>query len=198
VGVVEQAAVIADSAAPRRGHDGCSYLHLCQLLSQWGAVYRHGSIRATESLLVRVGLHVRRYYGGGSGLHACQYLSQWGAVCRRGFIRLPVIIAGGAQVGKEDMDCDAGDQGIILDYASDKTWYLMPFTHSMATRLGQGAHRGAQGRFAMLVTTRWEDTGHNRVSRQGRRPSGAPENPHPGDFHSTREPSMPLRKARRR
>jgi len=46
-------------------------------------------------------------------------------------------IAGGVHVGKEDMDCGAGDQGIMFGYASDETVDFMPLTHSMATRLGK-------------------------------------------------------------
>jgi len=46
-------------------------------------------------------------------------------------------IAGGVHVGKDDMDCGAGDQGIMFGYASDETADCMPLTHSMATRLGK-------------------------------------------------------------
>jgi S-adenosylmethionine synthetase len=46
-------------------------------------------------------------------------------------------IAGGVHVGKDDMDCGAGDQGIMFGYASDETEDCMPLTHSMATRLGK-------------------------------------------------------------
>jgi len=46
-------------------------------------------------------------------------------------------IAGGVHVGKEDLDIGAGDQGIMLGYASDETEDAMPLTHSMATRLGK-------------------------------------------------------------
>merc|ERR1712137_1063343 len=46
-------------------------------------------------------------------------------------------IAGGVHVGKDDMDVGAGDQGIMFGYASDETEDCMPFTHSMATRLGK-------------------------------------------------------------
>ncbi len=46
-------------------------------------------------------------------------------------------IAGGVQVGKDDMDVGAGDQGIMFGYASDETSDYMPLTHSMATRLGK-------------------------------------------------------------
>merc|ERR1719162_1117156 len=46
-------------------------------------------------------------------------------------------IAGGVHVGKDDMDCGAGDQGIMFGYASDETEDSMPLTHSMATRLGK-------------------------------------------------------------
>merc|ERR1712028_281066 len=46
-------------------------------------------------------------------------------------------IAGGVHVGKDDMDCGAGDQGIMFGYASDETSNAMPLTHSMATRLGK-------------------------------------------------------------
>jgi len=46
-------------------------------------------------------------------------------------------IAGGVHVGKDDMDCGAGDQGIMFGYASDETSNCMPLTHSMATRLGK-------------------------------------------------------------
>merc|ERR1711959_598668 len=46
-------------------------------------------------------------------------------------------IAGGVHVGKEDMDCGAGDQGIMFGYASDETEDCMPLTILMATRLGK-------------------------------------------------------------
>jgi len=46
-------------------------------------------------------------------------------------------IAGGVHVGKDDMDCGAGDQGIMFGYASDETEDCMPLTHSIATRLGK-------------------------------------------------------------
>merc|ERR1711879_663124 len=46
-------------------------------------------------------------------------------------------IAGGVHVGKDDLDCGAGDQGIMFGYATDETADCMPLTHSMATRLGK-------------------------------------------------------------
>merc|ERR1711966_616832 len=46
-------------------------------------------------------------------------------------------IAGGVHVGKEDLDCGAGDQGIVFGYASDETEDCMPLTHSVATKLGK-------------------------------------------------------------
>merc|ERR1711881_760539 len=46
-------------------------------------------------------------------------------------------IAGGVHVGKDDMDCGAGDQGIMFGYASDETEDCMPLTHLMATHLGK-------------------------------------------------------------
>jgi len=46
-------------------------------------------------------------------------------------------IAGGVHVGKDDMDCGAGDQGIMFGYASDETEVCMPLTHLMATHLGK-------------------------------------------------------------
>merc|ERR1711865_598271 len=46
-------------------------------------------------------------------------------------------IAGGVHVGKEDLDCGAGDQGIMFGYASDETEDAMPLTILMATRLGK-------------------------------------------------------------
>merc|ERR1712166_1689006 len=46
-------------------------------------------------------------------------------------------IAGGVHVGKDDMDCGAGDQGIMFGYATDETEDCMPLTHSIATRLGK-------------------------------------------------------------
>merc|ERR1712172_197980 len=46
-------------------------------------------------------------------------------------------IAGGVQVGKDDLDVGAGGQGIMFGYASDETEDCMPLTHSMATRLGK-------------------------------------------------------------
>jgi len=46
-------------------------------------------------------------------------------------------IAGGVHVGKEDLDCGAGDQGIMFGYATDETEDAMPLTILMATRLGK-------------------------------------------------------------
>merc|ERR1711959_627104 len=46
-------------------------------------------------------------------------------------------IAGGVHVGKEDLDCGAGDQGIMFGYASDETEDCMPLTILVATRLGK-------------------------------------------------------------
>merc|ERR1740138_1948773 len=46
-------------------------------------------------------------------------------------------IAGGVHVGKDDLDCGAGDQGIMFGYASDETEDCMPLTHSVATKLGK-------------------------------------------------------------
>merc|ERR1711887_401862 len=46
-------------------------------------------------------------------------------------------IAGGVHVGKDDLDCGAGDQGIMFGYATDETENCMPLTHSVATRLGK-------------------------------------------------------------
>merc|ERR1719498_984997 len=46
-------------------------------------------------------------------------------------------IAGGVHVGKDEMEVGAGDQGIMLGYATDETEDCMPLTHSMATRLGK-------------------------------------------------------------
>jgi len=46
-------------------------------------------------------------------------------------------IASGVHVGKLDLDVDAGDQGIMLGYASDETTDGMPLTHLIATRLGK-------------------------------------------------------------
>merc|ERR1711904_164895 len=46
-------------------------------------------------------------------------------------------IAGGVHVGKEDLDIGAGDQGIMIGYASDETADCMPLTILMATRLGK-------------------------------------------------------------
>merc|ERR1719146_169629 len=46
-------------------------------------------------------------------------------------------IAGGVHVGKEDLDCGAGDRGIMFGYASDETEDCMPLTHLLATRLGK-------------------------------------------------------------
>jgi len=46
-------------------------------------------------------------------------------------------IAGGVHVGKEDLDCGAGDQGIMFGYATDETEDAMPLTHSVATKLGK-------------------------------------------------------------
>jgi len=46
-------------------------------------------------------------------------------------------IAGGVHEGKSDLDCGAGDQGIMFGYASDETECCMPLTHLMATKLGK-------------------------------------------------------------
>ena len=46
-------------------------------------------------------------------------------------------IAGVVHAGKDDMDAGAGEQGIMLGYASDETQDCMPLTHSMATRFGK-------------------------------------------------------------
>ena len=46
-------------------------------------------------------------------------------------------IAGGVQVGKDEMDVGTGDQGIMVGHASAETSDYMPLTHSMATRLGK-------------------------------------------------------------
>merc|ERR1711937_1118346 len=46
-------------------------------------------------------------------------------------------IAGGVHVGKDEMDVGAGDQGIMLGYASDETEDAMPLTILLATRLGK-------------------------------------------------------------
>merc|ERR1712166_1166271 len=46
-------------------------------------------------------------------------------------------IAGGVHVGKEDLDCGAGDQGIMFGYATDETADCMPLTILMTTRLGK-------------------------------------------------------------
>jgi len=46
-------------------------------------------------------------------------------------------IAGGVHVGKDDLDCGAGDQGIMFGYATDETEDCMPLTHSVATKLGK-------------------------------------------------------------
>merc|ERR1719238_2050567 len=46
-------------------------------------------------------------------------------------------IAGGVHVGKDDLDCGAGDQGIMFGYATDETEDCMPLTHSLATKLGK-------------------------------------------------------------
>jgi S-adenosylmethionine synthetase len=46
-------------------------------------------------------------------------------------------IAGGVHGGTDDMDVGAGDQGIMVGYATDETEDCMPLTHSMATRLGK-------------------------------------------------------------
>merc|ERR1719454_2579431 len=46
-------------------------------------------------------------------------------------------IAGGVHVGKDDLDCGTGDQGIMFGYATDETEDCMPLTHSVATKLGK-------------------------------------------------------------
>lgn len=46
-------------------------------------------------------------------------------------------IAGGVHVGRDEIDCGAGDQGIMFGYATDETQGTMPLTHFLATRLGK-------------------------------------------------------------
>ena len=46
----------------------------------------------------------------------------------------PDITAGG-HIGKDDLDVDAGDQGIMFGYASNETNDCMFLTHAVATRL---------------------------------------------------------------
>jgi len=46
-------------------------------------------------------------------------------------------IAGGAHVGKGDLDVGAGDQGIMFGCANDEIEDCMPLTHSMATKMGK-------------------------------------------------------------
>ena len=44
-------------------------------------------------------------------------------------------IAGGVDVGNDDLDVGAGDQDTTFGYSSDETEDFMPLTHSMSTRL---------------------------------------------------------------
>ena len=44
-------------------------------------------------------------------------------------------IAGGVNVGNDDLDVGAGDQDITFGYSSDEIEEFMPLTHSMSTRL---------------------------------------------------------------
>ena len=46
-------------------------------------------------------------------------------------------IGSSVHVGKESDDVGAGDQGIIIGYASDEVEEGMPLTHSVTTRLGK-------------------------------------------------------------
>ena len=46
-------------------------------------------------------------------------------------------IAGGVRVAKDDLDVNAGDQGIMFGYAIDETEDAMPLTHSMTMRSGK-------------------------------------------------------------
>ena len=41
-------------------------------------------------------------------------------------------IAGGANVGNDNLDVGAGDQDIMFRYSSDETEDVMPLTHSMS------------------------------------------------------------------
>ena len=51
-------------------------------------------------------------------------------------------IAGGVHVGKSDLDVGAGDQGIVLGYASDETEVSMPLTHIlMPSKLARTSSR---------------------------------------------------------
>ena len=45
--------------------------------------------------------------------------------------------AGGVHMGKSDLDVGAGDQGIVLGYASDETEVFMPLTYLLATSMGK-------------------------------------------------------------
>ena len=49
--------------------------------------------------------------------------------------KLSPHIAGGVNVGNDDLDVGAGNQDIMFGYSSDETEDVMPLTHSMSTRL---------------------------------------------------------------
>ena len=98
-------------------------------------------------------------------------------------------IAGGVHVGKDDMDVGAGDQGIMFGYASDETSDYMPLTHSMATRLGKTLTEVRKSGECWWL----RPDGKTQVTIEyPQHPEGSvepKENPHCGDFHSTRRAS---------
>ena len=89
------------------------------------------------------------------------------------------------QVGKDDMDVGAGDQGIMVGHASDETSDYMPLTRSMATRLSKTLTEVRKsGKYWWL-----RPDGKTQVTTEYlQHPDGSvePKKAHTGDLHSTR------------